>query len=140
MNGGAVGNKTSFRRDCDLTNNIIKHHIFTIRSETRPHLEGIATSVSVSPLHTLTSETRPHLEGIATEVKHFLKFSNVGNKTSFRRDCDSTMVTHLVRFRSCVGNKTSFRRDCDRRVQYVLSAVRRYPSETRPHLEGIATR
>ena len=36
-------------------------------SETRPHLEGIATYRFLSTIVFLTlSETRPHLEGIAT--------------------------------------------------------------------------
>jgi len=36
----------------------------------------------------------------------------VGNKTSFRRDCD-VIITFSIPCRSSVGNKTSFRRDCD---------------------------
>ena len=84
------------------------------------------------------SETRPHLEGIATvlgkEAFPFFSFNRVGNKTSFRRDCD--VPGPLLCRRLLVGNKTSFRRDCDLELFSCSNAA---SSETRPHLEGIAT-
>ena len=111
-------------------------------SETRPHLEGIATSLSADGY----SQTHLRL---------------VGNKTSFRRDCDSNNKTafplweassetrpHLEGIATVpadtgtesgtwVGNKTSFRRDCD--YVFPIKRLDFNVSETRPHLEGIAT-
>ena len=85
-------------------------------SETRPHLEGIATLLLLLLLSSSPplSETRPHLEGIATSSLNFLN------------------LFHLK-----VGNKTSFRRDCD--YVFPIKRLDFNVSETRPHLEGIAT-
>ena len=169
-----VGNKTSFRRDCDPISRLLSSSVSRISSETRPHLEGIATIHRDPPLAfeeievgNKTSFRRDcDLTIDRIKIKYFFFFfsHNVGNKTSFRRDCDSPFGDSPTKFQlsetrphlegiatvkgfiegfalfvKLVGNKTSFRRDCDLSEPSSISFLDFCQSETRPHLEGIAT-